>query len=141
MSPPPLRLRISPALQRLVTGVSPNTSAGLRALLLLGAHAAGYDLSDCRADLGRLLGEEFAPPLRSAVEALYQRSQGPGPGSGPGSESGSGPGPGSGPGSVGQPTYERPTDVLPPPEPPSIAAEPSHDDREADPLAGVGIEV
>ncbi len=125
MSPPPLRLRISPALQRLVTGASPNTSAGLRALLLLGAHAAGYDLGDCRADLGRLLGEEFAPPLRSAVEALYQRSQGPG----------------SGPGPVGQPTYERPTDVLPPPEPPSIAAEPSHDDREADPLAGVGIEV
>ena len=131
MSPPPLRLRISPALQRLVTGASPNTSAGLRALLLLGAHAAGYDLGDCRADLGRLLGEEFAPPLRSAVEALYQRSQG----SGSGSEFGSGPGP------VGQPTYERPTDVLPPPEPPSIAAEPSHDDREADPLAGVGIEV
>ncbi len=131
MSPPPLRLRISPALQRLVTGASPNTSAGLRALLLLGAHAAGYDLGDCRADLGRLLGEEFAPPLRSAVEALYQRSQGQGSGSefGPGS------------GSVGQPTYERPTDVLPPPEPPSVAAEPPHDDREADPLAGVGIEV
>ena len=129
MSPPPLRLRISPALQRLVVGTSPNTSAGLRALLLLGAHTAGYDLGACRPDLGRLLGEELAPPLRSAIEALYQRSQGSGPG--PELEC------------VGQPTYDRPTDVLPPPEPLSLSAEPPSGDGngEADPLAGVGIEV
>lgn len=115
MSAAPTRLRLSPALQHLVTGVSPNTSAGLRALLLLGANAAGYDLGDCRADLGRLLGEELAPPIRSAVEVLYQHGRTP----------------------VGQPTYERPTDVLHPPEAQPAVLSPTDDD----PLAAVGIEV
>lgn len=114
MSAAPTRLRLSPALQRLVAGVSPNTSAGLRALLLLGAAAAGYDLGDCRADLGRLLGEELAPQVRTAVEALY-----------PGGRT-----------AVGQTAYARPTAGLQPEMPPAPAL-PLDDD----PLAGVGIEV
>jgi hypothetical protein len=85
-----------------------------RALLLLGAAAAGYDLGDCRADLGRLLGEELAPQVRTAVEALY-----------PGNRT-----------AAGQPAYARPTAGLPPKIPPAPAL-PLDDD----PLAGVEIEV
>jgi hypothetical protein len=55
----------------LVDAVSPNASAAPRALLLLGASAAGYDLVACRADLGRLLGKQLDPPVRAAIDALY----------------------------------------------------------------------
>lgn len=82
--------------------------------ILLGAAAAGYDLGDCRADLGRLLGEELAPQVRTAVEALY-----------PGGRI-----------AVGQPAYAQPTAGLQLEMPPAPAL-PLDDD----PLAGVGIEV
>lgn len=71
MSGQPFRLRLSPALRELVGRTSPNASAGLRALLLLGASAVGYDLAACRADLGRLLGEELDPQVRAAIDGLY----------------------------------------------------------------------
>lgn len=71
MSAKPCRLRLSPALRALVEAASPNTSAAQRALLLLGASLVGYDLSGCRADLGRLLGEELDPRVRAAIDALY----------------------------------------------------------------------
>lgn len=114
MSAAPTRLRLSPSLQGLAASVSPNTSAALRALLLLGAAAAGYDLLDYRADLGRLLGEELAPQVRTAIEELYPGGRAP----------------------VGQPAYGCPTAVLPS-ETPHAPALP----LDTDPLAGVGIEV
>lgn len=92
MSARPCRLRLSPALRALVDATSPNASAAQRALMLLGASLVGYDLSACRADLGRLLGEELDPRVRVAIDALYgYRSPG-----------------------VGQPPHDRPTAGLHP---------------------------
>jgi hypothetical protein len=87
MSAKPCRLRLSPALRALIDTASPNASAAQRALLLLGASAVGYDLAACRADLGRLLGEELEPRLRAAIDELY----------------------GFGGAAVGIPSYTRPT--------------------------------
>lgn len=82
MSAKPCRLRLSPGLRALVDAASPNASAAQRALMLLGVSLVGYDLSGCRADLGRLLGEELDPHVRTAIDALYGY-RGPGVGVSP----------------------------------------------------------
>lgn len=71
MSGDPLRIRLSPALRNLLSRVSPNNNAAIRALLLLGARTAGYDLSTCRADTSRLLGEKLDDPVRAALDQIY----------------------------------------------------------------------
>ena len=71
MSNVPYRIRLSPALRALLASASPNDTVALRALLLIGAHAVGYDLTACRADLGRLLGATIDAPVRSAIDQIY----------------------------------------------------------------------
>jgi hypothetical protein len=113
MSRVPHRVRISGSLHSLLETVGRNSSASHRALLLLGAQAAGYDLTACRADIGRLLGEELDEPVLHRLAALYEACR-------------------TGVGSRAAPP---PTNVLPQTQLP--ADEPSLDD----PLAGIGIEV
>ncbi|PDW02605.1 hypothetical protein [Candidatus Viridilinea mediisalina] len=72
MSRPPHRVRISSSLAHLLAQVGANSSAAhRRALLLLGAHTAGYDLAACRTDIGRLLGEDLDEPVAQHLATLY----------------------------------------------------------------------
>jgi hypothetical protein len=116
MSQAPHRVRLSPALAALLSVVGSNSSAAHRALLLLGAHAAGYDLSTCRSDIGRLLGEELDEPVQQRLATLYELCRTKG----------------------GQLEGTVPTPVLPSHHPPVVDAVLSED---ADPFASVGIEV
>jgi hypothetical protein len=100
----------------LITAVGANSSAAHRALLLLGAQAAGYDLSACRADIGRLLGEALDEPVRRELAALYEACRTKG----------------------GQMDGTVPPTVIPTHHPP-VANALLPDD--ADPFASVGIEV
>lgn len=132
MSEAPHRIRLSPALRALVGRVSPNVSAAHRALLLLGAHAAGYDIAPCRADTARVLSEELDGPVLRAIEGLLGGRRPP----------------------VGAVSYTWPTE--PQPQPPVVtdasALEPgtsalerddeaSASDNPGDPFAGIGIDV
>ena len=107
----PYRIRLSPA---------------LRALLLIGAHAVGYDLAACRADLGRLLGAAIDEPVRSAIDQIYglRRTE-----------------------SL-PPAYDQPTPGLPPtydqptPDLPTTYDKPTPDPAEPDALlTAIGLEV
>jgi hypothetical protein len=60
MSRSPHRVRLSAELNAIINAVSSNTSAAHRALLLLGAYTAGYDLQQCELDIGKLLGTRRA---------------------------------------------------------------------------------
>lgn len=74
MSPPArltvLGVRVSPALRALLDAAGPLNSA-TRALLLLGAAAAGLEIDGARAEPYRLLGaEELRPGVRAALLRL-----------------------------------------------------------------------
>lgn len=113
----PCRFRLSPALRALLASASPNTSAALRALLLLGAHAAGYDLTPYRADLGRLLGAPLAAPIQHALTTLAT----------------------DGRTAVGHLSYRCPTSDLPIPDrPPTL---PVAEETPHDPFSTLGLEV
>lgn len=66
----PQRVRISSALANVLAQVGGTASAAHRALLLIGAHAAGYDLSACRRDLALLLAEELDAPVRTRLQEI-----------------------------------------------------------------------
>lgn len=66
----PQRVRISPALACVLAQVGGTASAAHRALLIIGAHAAGYDLSACRRDLALLLAEELDAPVRVRLQEI-----------------------------------------------------------------------
>lgn len=66
----PQRVRISPALACVLAQVGGTASAAHRALLILGAHAAGYDLSACRRDLALLLAEDLDAPVRARLQEI-----------------------------------------------------------------------
>ncbi len=68
----PIRVRLSKPLQAALGQVSGNTSAATRALLILGLHAAGYDLSALRRDLALLLAEQLDAPVMAALAALAE---------------------------------------------------------------------
>ena len=133
----PYRIRLSPALRALLATASPNDTVALRALLLIGAHAVGYDLTACRADLGRLLGAAIDEPVRSAIDQIYglRRTESlptayenPTPGLPPAYDQ---PTPGL------PPTYDQPTPDLHHPVPPAAP-----DLAEPDALlAAIGLEV
>ena len=89
----PLRVRLSPALHALVRCAGGTTSAGVRALLLLGAASAGYDLGGTERELRLLLAEDLETLTARALQGLLDGRRT----------------------SVGQPAYTRPT----PPEPES----------------------
>ncbi|MFP4438866.1 MAG: hypothetical protein ACLFVO_16630 [Chloroflexaceae bacterium] len=72
MSTAPHRVRLSQALQGLLARTSSNASAAHRALLLLGANAAAYDLTDCRADIGKLLGEALDEAVQGRLTEIYR---------------------------------------------------------------------
>lgn len=114
MSRAPRRIRMSVALEQLVGLVGANASAAHRALLLLGAQAAGYDLHPCRSDIGRLLGEDLAEPVQQRLADLYAACRT----------------------RVGQPAFHAPPPV--PPVPPTERSLPSFED---DPISAIGIEV
>lgn len=113
MSRAPHRVRISGSLNSVLEYVGPNSSAVHRALLLLGAQAAGYDLTPCRADIGRLLGEDLDEPVLRQLAALYEICRT----------------------GVGRKADPFPTPVLPRTEP-DASEQPTED-----PLAVIGIEV
>lgn len=132
MSEAPHRIRLSPTLRALVGRVSPNISAAHRALLLLGAHAAGYDITPCRADTARVLSEELDEPVSRAIEGLLSGRRS----------------------AVGASSYTWPTE--PQPQPPVVtdfgaleqdASALERDDHApasdnpGDPFAGIGIDV
>jgi hypothetical protein len=72
MSRSPHRVRLSAELNAIINAVSSNTSAAHRALLLLGAYTAGYDLQQCELDIGKLLGEAaLDEPVKSRLVAVY----------------------------------------------------------------------
>jgi hypothetical protein len=125
MSEAPHRIRLSPVLRALVSRVSPNVSAAHRALLLLGAHAAGYDVAPCRADTARVLSEELDERVAQAIEGLLSDRRS----------------------AVGTTSYTWPTE--PQSQPPTLADTGAleHDDTTpandspGDPFAGIGIDV
>jgi len=126
MSEAPHRIRLSPALRALVSRISPNVSAAHRALLLLGAHAAGYDVAPCRADTARVLAEELDDLVSHAVEGLLNSRRT----------------------AVGLASYSSPTDQeLYGPAIQHHSAQEldrsrlTDDSPESDPFAGIGIEV
>lgn len=66
----PIRVRLSTPLQAAVERAGANTSAATRALLILGLHAAGYDLAPLRRDIALLLAEQLDAPVMAALTAL-----------------------------------------------------------------------
>jgi len=121
---PPHRVRLAPCLTAVLEQVHPtNASAAHRALLLLGAHAAGYDLTGCAAEVHRVLAAAgLSDQTRQAlVQALAQRRT-----------------------DVGQVSYNRRTDVghLSYADLPDADGDTDGDtDGDADPLAGIGFDV
>lgn len=63
----PIRVRVSEAMQGMLDTVSANTSAATRALIVLGLHAAGYDLAGLRRDIAWLRAEELDAPVLAAL--------------------------------------------------------------------------
>lgn len=69
----PMRLlpvRVSPALRGLIDQVGPVNPA-TRALLVLGAAAAGLELRGLEREVALLLGAELAPEVRAALRQLF----------------------------------------------------------------------
>jgi hypothetical protein len=65
-------LRVSPALYRLLTS-GDDISATTRALAILGAQAAGYDLAELVDEAAALLAAPLDAPLRTALRRLLQQ--------------------------------------------------------------------
>jgi hypothetical protein len=123
--------RLSPALRSLVDQAGPATGAATRALLLLGAAAAGLNTAEAEADAYALLG---VPDLAPGVRAALRRLVGGASGSASADASGS----------------AITTASTPPPAPPEARstpfprAETAHGTLEKlldDPLLGVGMDV
>ena len=72
---PPKTLRLSPELEQLISGVSENENAVMRALLLIGADAVGLDVRTVQADIRRTLSAELPPAVYNKLLAIYQRVQ------------------------------------------------------------------
>jgi len=69
---PPANYRFSPALRELVTQIGDTEASGVRALILLGAHAAGLDLRPVLSDIRKTMGEDLNPAILQQIVALYQ---------------------------------------------------------------------
>jgi hypothetical protein len=63
-------VRLSPTMRELVDACGP-VSDGARALLLIGAAAAGLDVQQAEADAGRLLGADLDPRVLSTLKRLF----------------------------------------------------------------------
>ena len=72
---PPKTLRLSPEFEQLISGVSENENAVMRALLLIGADTVGLDVQTVQADIRRTLSAELPPSVYNQLLALYQRVQ------------------------------------------------------------------
>jgi hypothetical protein len=75
MSPSPLYVRPSPALRELVASAGSVTDA-VRALLLIGAAAAGLDVAGVEGDAGRLLAADLDPRVAVALRRAFFGSEG-----------------------------------------------------------------
>lgn len=64
----PLRMRVTQQMHARVAAAGPNTSAAIRAYVLLGMAAAGEDLAPFRAELAALLAEELSQTILAALE-------------------------------------------------------------------------
>lgn len=65
-----LPVRVTPAL-RAVVDQAGTVNAAARALLLLGAHRAGFDLTGLDRDVAGLLAEDLVPDVHAALRQLY----------------------------------------------------------------------
>lgn len=71
----PFRVRLSDAMARALTEVAPgNSSAALKALVLIGLDAAGYAIADLELERCRLLAEPLSPLVMQAIKALECRT-------------------------------------------------------------------
>ena len=69
---PPANYRFSPALRELITQVGDTEASGARALILLGAQAAGLDLRPVLNDIRQTMGADLNPAILQQIVALYQ---------------------------------------------------------------------
>lgn len=72
---PPKTLRLSPELEALISTISENENAVMRALLLIGADAIGLDLQTVQADVRRSLSGDLPPEIQTRLFAMLQRGQ------------------------------------------------------------------
>jgi len=111
----PIRVRLGELIETQLAHAGANTSAALRAYLLLGFASASVDMTPFRRDIQRSLAENLPPELLAALAALV----------------------GSRPTGVGQVSYTCRTATITTPPPDDIAP----DDLDADPFADVGVDV
>ncbi len=71
----PMSLRLSASFEAFLREIGANQSALIRALALLGADAAGYDLTAAHRDLHAALTDELPVPVASALRAIVARGQ------------------------------------------------------------------
>ena len=71
----PISLRLSASFEEFLHEIGPNQSALIRALALLGADAAGYDLTIAQRDLHAALKDELPAPVADALLAVVARVQ------------------------------------------------------------------
>ena len=71
----PKTLRLSPELEALISTISENENAVMRALLLIGADAIGLDVRTVQADVRRSLSADLPPAIQTRLIALLQRDQ------------------------------------------------------------------
>jgi hypothetical protein len=71
----PISLRLSTSFEDFLREIGPNQSALIRALALLGADAAGYDLTSAQRDLHAALKDDLPPPVASALLTIVARGQ------------------------------------------------------------------
>lgn len=72
---PPKTLRLSPELEQLISTISDNENAVMRALLLIGADTIGLDVRTVQADVRRSLSADLPPAIQTRLIALLQRGQ------------------------------------------------------------------
>lgn len=78
MSTPPLRVRLGELYQAQLDQASTNTSAALRAFLLLGFAAAGVDMRPLQREVRRALAEDLPAAVVKALRLLLDGSDRPG---------------------------------------------------------------
>ena len=120
----PMSLRLSASFEAFLREIGANQSALLRALALLGADAAGYDLTAAHRDLHAALTDELPVPVANALLMIVARGQ-------PGEQARR-----FVPSDV--PRTERTRVVAPDTEAPTTAAAPMTE-AEHDPFASVGL--
>lgn len=67
MSAAPIQFRPGPALDAQIGRAGPNTSAVLRAYVLLGMAATGMDMAPFRKEIARATAEDLAPEIVAAL--------------------------------------------------------------------------